>query len=243
MAQCPNCSAPLKDGDWTCGSCGAPVAGAGMAAAPGAGGQHAAYGGETTAYTAAGAPAYGAPPAYGGPGEWGPEHQPQPAAAAPPAAASSSGLLKLVLVIGVIAVIAIVLVWFFVLRGPATTGEEFLGTWTATTQQGIATVAITQPDDAFSVTMTGSDQSQKITVPARLDGTDLVITMDDFSQIAGEGNAEAFKATLKALAGDFKMIFSSVDATRLDLRIVGTAPSGDDFDQTIPLTKDAAGTS
>ena len=79
-------------------------------------------------------------------------------------------------------------------------------------------------------------------MPAHLDGTDLVITMDDFSQMAGEGNAEAFKATLKALAGDFKMIFSSVDATHLDLRIVGTAPSGDDFDQTIPLTKDAAGT-
>ena len=37
MAECPSCSAPLKDGDWTCGACGAPVAGAGMAAAPGAG--------------------------------------------------------------------------------------------------------------------------------------------------------------------------------------------------------------
>ena len=79
-------------------------------------------------------------------------------------------------------------------------------------------------------------------MPAHLDGTDLVITMDDFSQMAGEGNAERFKATLKALAGDFKMVFGSVDATHLDLRIVGTSPSGQDFDQTIPLTKDAAGT-
>jgi hypothetical protein len=235
MAECPSCSAPLKDGDWTCGVCGAPVAGAGMAAAPGA----EQYADEATAYTAPGGPAYEAPPAYGGPGEWEPEYQPQPAA---PAAASSSGLLKLVLVIGVIAVIAIVLVWFFVLRGPATTGEEFLGTWTATTQQGIATIAVTQQGDAFSVAITGNEPSQKITVPAHLDGADLVITIDDFSQMAGEGNAEAFKATLKALAGDFKMIFGSVDATHLDLRIVGTAPSGDDFDQTIPLTKDAAGT-
>ena len=236
MADCPSCSAPLKDGDWTCGVCGAPVAGAGMAAAPGAGDYHAAYG------DAAGAPAYGAQPASGGQGEWGPEYQPQPAAAAAPAATGSSGLLKLVLVVAVIAVIAIVLVWFFVLRGPTTTGEEFLGTWTATTQQGIATIAVTQRGDAFSVTITGNEQSQKITVPARLEGTDLVITMDDFSQMAGEGNAETFKATLKALAGDFKMIFGSVDATHLDLRIVGTAPSGDDFDQTIPLTRDAART-
>lgn len=236
MAECPSCDAPLKDGDWTCGACGAPVAGAGMAAAPGAGDYHTAYG------DAAGAPAYGAPPASGGQGEWGPEYQPQPAAPAAPAATGSSGLLKLVLVIGVIAVIAIVLVWFFVLRGPTTTGEEFLGTWTATTQQGIASIAVTQQGDAFSVAITGNEQSQKITVPAHLDGTDLVITVDDFSQMAGEGNAEAFKTTLKALAGDFKMIFGSVDATHLDLRIVGTAPSGDDFDQTIPLTKDAAGT-
>ena len=237
MAECPSCRGPLKDGDWTCGTCGAPVAGAGMAAAPGAG----QYAGESTAYTAAGTPAYGASPAYGGPGEWGPEHQPQPAAAAP-AATGSSGLLRLVLIVGVIAILAIVLVWFFVLRGPATSGEEFLGTWTATTQQGIATVAITQPDDAFSVTITGSDQSQTITVPAHLDGTDLVITVDDFSQMAGEGNADAFKATLEALAGDFKMVFSSVDATHLGLRIVGTAPSGQDYDQTISLTRDAAGT-
>ena len=235
MAECPSCSAPLKDGDWTCGVCGAPVAGAGMAAAPGGGDYHAAYGGAVVE------PAYGARPAYGGPGEWGLEHRPQPAAGAP-AATGSSGLLKLVLVIGVVAILAIVLVWFFVLRGPATTGEEFLGTWTATTQQGIATIAVTQQDDALSVTISGNEQGQTITVPAHLDGTDLVITVDDFSQMAGEANAEAFKATLQALAGDFEMIFSSVDATHLDLRIVGSAPSGQDFDETIPLTKDVAGT-
>lgn len=238
MPECPSCNAPLKDGDWTCGQCGAPVAGVGMPAAPGAG----QYAPETTAYTAAGAPAYGAPPAYGGPGEWGPEHQPRPATAAAAPAAASSGLLKLVLVVGIIAIIAIVLVWFFVLRGSATKGEEFLGTWTAATQQGIATVEVAQTGDAFSVTITGNDESQKITVPAHLDGTDLVITMDDFSQIAGEGNAETFKATLQALAGDFKMVFSSVDATHLDLRIVGEATSGEAFDQTVPLTKDATGT-
>ncbi len=143
----------------------------------------------------------------------------------------------------ILAILAIVLVWFFVLRGSATTGEEFLGAWTAATQQGIATIDVAQTDDAFSVTITGNDESQKITVPAHLDGTDLVITMDDFSQIAGEGNAEAFKATLEALAGDFKMVFSSVDATHLDLRIVGEATSGEAFDQTVPLTKDATVTS
>lgn len=227
MAECPSCNAPIKDGDWTCGQCGTPVAGADM---PPAAGQ---YGGGTTAYSAA------ATPAYGGPGQWAPEYQPQPAA---PAAEGSGGLLRLVVVAGVIAIIAIVLVWFFMLRGPATTGEEYLGAWTASTEQGIATIQVADDGEALSVTMTGSRSDQRITVPAHLDGENLVITMDDFSQIAGEENAEAFKTTLQALAGDFRMVFSSVDATHLDLRIVGTAPGGEDYDETIQLTKDAAGT-
>ena len=232
MAECPSCNAPLKDGVWTCGSCGAPVAGAGMRAAPGAGAP--AYGDP---------PTYGAPAAYGGPGEWGPEHQPRPASeVAAPASTGASGLLRLVLVVGAVAIVAVILVWFFALRGPATTGEEFLGGWTATTQQGIATVAVARTDDGFSVTMSGNEQSQKVTVPAHLDGTELVITMDDFSQMAGAGNAEAFKAALQALAGDFTMRFSSVDATHLALRIVGESPSGQGFDQTIPLSRAAAGT-
>jgi hypothetical protein len=223
MAECPSCNGPIKDGDWTCGRCGAPVAGADMPPA---------HGGE---------PAYGGSPAYGGPGQWGPEHPAQPAAAAP-AASSSSGLLNIVVVGAVIAVIAIVLVWFFLLRAPGTSGEEFLGVWKATSAQGITTLSVETEGDAFSVTMTGGSTGQTVTVPAHVEGDDLVITMDDFSEIAGEENAEAFKATLKALAGDFKMIFSSVDTTHLDLRIVGTAPSGEEYDETVPLAREAAGT-
>jgi hypothetical protein len=147
-----------------------------------------------------------------------------------------------VVVAGLVAVVAIVLVWFFALRGPSTTGEEFLGGWTATTEQGITTIRVTGEGDGFSVAMTGNSPAQTITVPAHLDGEDLVITMDDFSQMAGEENAKVFKATLQALAGDFRMIFSSVDSTHLDLRIVGTAPGGEDYDETIPLAKDASGT-
>jgi hypothetical protein len=227
MGECPSCNAPLRDGAWTCGKCGAPVAGAGMATAPDAGD----YG------DSPGAPvdAYGTPPA------WSRDYQAAPPADAP-TSAGSSGLLKLVLVVAVVAVIAVVLVWFFVLRGPATTGEEFLGTWTATTQKGIATAVIAQKHDAFTVTLSGNRASQKVTIPAHLDGAELVITMDDFSQIAGEANAEQFKATLKALAGDFKLVFRSADATHLDLSIVGKSPSGQAIDETIPLVKDAAGT-
>jgi hypothetical protein len=229
MTECPSCHAQVKDGDWTCGACGTPVGGAGTPPAYGAG---AAYGGE---------PAYGGSPSYGGPGRWEPEHAARPATPAP-AAARSSRLLKRVVVGAAVAIIAIVLVWFFLLRAPATSGEEFLGVWTAPSAQGITTLTVETAGDAFSVTMTGSRAGQTVTVPAHVDGGDLVITMDDFSEIAGQENAEAFKAMLEALAGDFTMVFSSVDATHVDLRVVGTSPSGDDYDETIPLTRGDPGT-
>jgi hypothetical protein len=233
MAECPSCKAPLKDGDWTCGQCGAPVAGAGMAAAPDAGDYHETYG------RGAGAPA----DTYGSSTSWGDPHPAAGSAAAAPSSAGSSGLLRLVLIIGVIAILAIVLVWFFVLRGPTTTGEEFVGTWTASTQTGIATATIAKTDDAFTVTISGSQQGQKVAVPAHLDGKDLVITLDDFSQMGGEAGAGQLKDALKALAGDFRMIFSSVDAQNLSLQIMGTSPAGQDYDQTYPMAKDvAAGT-
>jgi hypothetical protein len=172
-----------------------------------------------------------------------PEYQPQPAAQGAAAKPGPSRLLRLVVILAVVAIIVIIAVWFFLLRGPTTTGEEFLGTWTASTQQGIATVVVSRAgDDAFTVIISGSDEAEEVTVPAHLDGAELVITMDDFSQIAGEANAERFRDALEALAGDFRMVFSSVDATHLDLRIVGSSASGQDFDQVIPLVKEAAGT-
>lgn len=226
MAVCPSCGGALKDGDWTCGSCGAPVAGAGMAAGPAG-----PYGEKGASQDP-----YGASPG------WAPEYRPQPAAATP-APSTSSGLLRLVVILAIVAIIAIVAVWFFALRGPRTSGDEFLGTWTGDTQVGIATAVVSRGGDGdFSVTINGSREAERITVPARLDGTDLVITMDDFSQIAGETNAERFKDALKMLAGDFRMVFTSVDATHLDLRIVGTSPSGEDFEQTIPLVREPAAT-
>ncbi len=240
MTECPSCNAPIKEGDWTCGACGAPVAGAGMPAAPDSGRYDSGPGYGQPAY--GGSPAYGSSPAYGGPGQWGPEHQPQAAVPAGRHAGGRDGLISLVVVAGVVAVVAIILVWFFALRGPATTGEEFLGRWTAATDRGIATLQVTRNGETFSVAMTGNDPSQTITVPAHIDGKDLVITMDDFSQMAGEENAKVFKATLQALAGDFRLVLSSAGEAGLALRIVGTAPGGEDYDETITLTRDATGT-
>ena len=230
MAKCPSCDAPLKDGDWTCGACGAPVSGGGMAAAAD---HHAAYG-SSGASSGSG---YGAPPSQE---EYLPEYRTQPATGAAPAKAGASGMLRLVLVLAVVAIIAVVAVWFFALRGPTTTGDEFLGTWTGMTKGGIATTTIVKKDDAFALTLSGSQQGQQVTVPAHLDGKELVITLDDFSQIAGEANADRLKDALKALAGDFRMAFTAVDPSNLSLRIAGTSPAGQDYDQTFPLAKATA---
>ncbi len=215
MTDCPSCGAPLKSGDWTCGGCGAPVAGAGMAAAGG--------GAEDVPYDP-----YGYAPGF----------EPQPAAAAAaPAPKGASGALRLVIILAVVAIIAIIAVWFFVIRGAATTnGDEFLGTWTTTTS-GIGSVVVVRPADAFTVTLTGSQATQKVSVPAHIDGDELVITIDDFATIAGEANADRFKDTLKALAGDFKIVFASLDPTHLQMRIEGSTNAGQEADNTATLTK------
>ena len=219
---CPSCGGPIKSGDWTCGRCGAPAAGAGGGPTA-AGTQGSGYGAQTDA------------------SPYLPEYQPQPATAGAAAAAraptTSSGSLRLVIIIAVVALLAIFAVWFFVVRGPKTSGDEFLGTWTATTQQGIATVAVTRPEDAFKVTIAGGQSGQQVTVPAHIDGKELVITIDDFATLAGEANADRLKDALKALAGDFRLTFSSVDATHLSLLISGTSPAGEKTDTTSTLVK------
>lgn len=211
MTDCPSCGAALKQGDWTCGRCGAPVAGATQGGSGGA----------------------GAPP---GSYDYVPEYRPQPAPAAP-APSGASGAVRLVVIGAAVAVVAVVAVWFFVLRGgPSTSGEEFIGTWNAT-GSGIGSVLVTRPGDAFSVTLTGSQPEQTATVPAHIDGDELVITVDDFATMGGEGNAERFKDALRALAGDFSIVFSSVDATHLEMRIEGTSAAGQEADTTATLVK------
>jgi len=207
MTDCPSCGAALKDDDWTCGRCGAPVAGAG---------------------TASGATGSGYAPGY----------EPQPVAVSTSASAGASGTLRLVVILTVLALIAIVAVWFFVIRGPAqTSGDEFLGTWTAA-GNGIGSVVIARPEEDFEVTITGSQATQKMTVPAQIDGDDLEITVDDLATLAGEASAERFKDTLEALYGDFTIVFAGVDATHLRMSVEGSK-SAQAEDDTATLTKAA----
>ena len=226
MATCASCGKEIHDDDWTCGQCGAPVIEA--AAAGGTGTSSSGYAPSYESQPAAyGSPAayYAAPAAYGAP--------------ASPAAAEGglSRTTLAIIIVAVVAVVAIVAVWFFVVRGAAaTSGDEFLGTWNAT-GNGIGSVVVTRPGDDFEVTLTGEQPEKKVTVPAHIDGAELVITVDDFATMAGEANADRFKDTLKALAGDFRIVFASVDPVRLQMRIEGTDNAGEAAKNTTTLTK------
>jgi len=205
MAACPQCGNPLKEGDWTCGTCGARTSAA-------------AHGGPTDPYG------------------YAPGYQPDMATVATPAASTSAGgALRLTIVLAVVAILAIVAVWFIFLRGPASSGNELLGRWEAASGD-VGSVEIARADEAFSVKLAGRDPAQTVTVPAHLDGAELVITVDDFATLAGDQNAEQFKTTLQALAGDFKIVFASTDATHLQMSIEG-ANAGQNGENTVTLVK------
>jgi hypothetical protein len=157
--------------------------------------------------------------------------------AAPAAGGGLSRATVTVILVAAVAIVAIIAVWFFVVRGgPTTNGDEFLGTWNAT-GSGIGNVVVARPGDDFEITMTGADPAQKITVPAHVHGDELVITVDDFAALAEGGSAKVFKDTLKAVAGDFRIVFASVDSLQLQMRIEGTSTSGQDSKSTTTLTK------
>lgn len=218
MATCASCGNEIHDDDWTCGQCGAPVIEA--TAAGGAGTSSSGYASSYESEPAA----YGSPAAYGAP--------------APPLAKGGlSRTTRTIIIVAAVAIVAIIAVWFFVVRGAAaTSGDEFLGTWNAT-GSGIGSVVVARPGVDFEVTLTGEQPEEKVTVPAHIDGAELVITVDDFATMAGEANADRFKDTLKALAGDFRIVFASVDPLRLQMRIEGTDNAGEAAKNTTTLTK------
>jgi hypothetical protein len=113
MATCSECGREIHDDAWVCGLCGAPVT-AGEST-PDTGSQYeyaeAVPGDYTSSQYVPGAPV---------------------TAGAAPSRAGHSQLIWVVGLAGLVAVLAIVLVWFFVLRGPGA-GVGFAGTWRTTT--------------------------------------------------------------------------------------------------------------
>jgi hypothetical protein len=208
MATCPSCGNEIKQGDWVCGHCGAPVAGA-TVDAPAARTQGAI-----------------APDPYG----YAPGYEPQPAAAgAGQASASGQGMsrtLLTVLVLAAVAVVAVIAVWFFFLRGNS---SPFDGTWNASSSS-MGAIVISGSGDDFKVKITGTDASgakKSTAVPAHLDGADLVITVDDFVKASGDkAQVAQVKAAFEALIKDFRLVFTLQDKTHLKFTVEGTVAGG-----------------
>jgi hypothetical protein len=203
MATCPSCDKEVRDGDWTCGGCGMPVAGAGAPAGAGHG----------TSYTPP-QDAYVPPAVYGAPA----------AAVAPRRGLSRTAVT--VLVLALIAVVAIVAVWFFVLRGSS---SPFDGTWNAGAG-GMGSIVISGSGDELKVKFIGADSSgtqKSYAVPAHMSGSDLVITVDDFVKASGsKAQASQARAVFEALIKDFRLVFTLQDPTHLKMTVEGTLASG-----------------
>ena len=220
MAICVDCGNEIRDDVWTCGWCGAPVAQSTESDSSGA--ESSAYGSEGyNPYAAAaaadpgayGRPAYGArpPTSYGHAAEgMTPYGTPLPQSA-PTSSGSLSQLTKLALIGAAVAIVAIVAVWFFVLRG-AGGGDQFLGTWTAT-QANAGSLLIARGDDDLAVTIVGADGARVGPLKTGLDGDELVIKFE------AAGGDETDKAAIEVVGAMFK---ASVDDFKMSLRLRGS---------------------
>ena len=210
MATCASCGKEIRDNDWTCGNCGAPVTGAGAAAGPGA--SPSGYAPSYEQQTAA----YGAPAAHGAP------------AAAPAAEGGLSRTTLTIIVVAAVAVVAIVAVWLLFVRGTGRT-SPFLGTWNEP-NGGTATVEIKKKSGDFKVTMSGKDAAgtqKSYTIPAHLAGSSLEITVDDFITATGnEEQAAQAKAVFASMIKDFRLVFTLKDPTHLEMTVEGSPVGG-----------------
>jgi len=216
MAICANCGKEIRDDIWTCGFCGAPVA---QGKADDSSADGSAYGSEGyNPYAAAaasdpgsyGQPAFGAqtPTSYGSAAEgMTPYGTPLPQTA-PASSGGLSQVTKLALIGAVVAIVAIVAVWFFVLRGGGG-GDQFVGTWTAT-EATAGSLVIEQGDDGLEVTIVGSDKARVGPLKTDLSGEELEVKLE------AAGGDETNKAAIDVVAAMFE---ASVDDFKMSLRL------------------------
>jgi len=184
MGTCPHCGKELREGAWVCGFCGEPLAQGGAAAEDG----------------------QAAPPATSVVGRDGLEYS---TVAAPRVTAApsprTSRLLWLVVGAGMLAVLAVVLVWLFVLRD---TGHgPFTGTWTV---PGNDVVRLKIEDQSgYQLTFTDGEGRDIGPFMATLNGTRLESKL----LLKGGGGAEGlagqfFQSVLSSTLGDFTIVFT-----------------------------------
>ena len=209
MATCGTCGKGIRDDDWTCGACGAPVTRGGASAGAGA---------SSSGY----APSYGPPADYGAPAAYGAP------TAAPAAKGGLSRTTLTIIILAAVAVVAIIAVWFFFVRGTGGS-SPFLGTWNEP-NGGTASIVIKKHSGDFEVTMSGKDTAgaqKTYTIPAHLDGSSLAITVDDFLKASGnEEQAAQAKLVFESMIKDFRLVFTLQDPTHLEMKVEGTVVGG-----------------
>jgi hypothetical protein len=146
------------------------------------------------------------------------------------AAAARKRRRRLAVLVSVVAVVAVVAVWSFLFRGPATSGDEFLGTWKSASMGSIGSATVSRSGDSFSVLLAATQSAQTASVPAHLDGKELVITPGDFSA-SGDAGAKRLGLALRFYAGDFRIALASVDPAHVLLKVSGTSPAGNSVNE------------
>jgi hypothetical protein len=185
MGTCPHCGKEIRDGAWACGFCGEPVA---TAIAPS----------EDAGDDAS------APSVLGQDGlEYATAVAPSPATAKPQRA---SRLLWLVLGAGAVAVLAIVLVWLFVLRDAGR--GPFVGTWKLPGND-IARLRI-EEKGGYELTFTDGQGRSIGPFIATLNGVRLETKLQLKSGGGGtQGVAtQLFQSVLTSMLGDFTISFA-----------------------------------
>jgi hypothetical protein len=188
MATCGECGREINDDAWVCGLCGAPMTDRGTTSDMYNAYEHTEASPVTGEYTSS-----------------------QYVPGAPVVAASPSGLAgrspRLIWVIGLgglIAVVAIVAVWFFVLRGPAG-GVGFAGTWRGTGSD-TTEVIIEAKSGRYELSMSGKD-GKKIG-PFAMQMADGNLTTGLEATAGSSDKQKAAAALFKELMGSFSMVFT-----------------------------------
>jgi hypothetical protein len=201
MATCGECGREIHDDAWVCGLCGAPVTDRGPAP-------------DTSNHYEYAEPSPGD-------GEYTSSQyatgDPVTAAAVKVQAGRSSRSVWVIGAAGLVAVLAIVLVWFFVLRGPGA-GVGFAGTWRGTAAD-TTEVIIEAKSSGYELSMSGKDGKTVGPFSTEMvDGT-LVTSLDAAAGSSDKEIAAAalFKEIMGSVYQNFSMVFThrSADDTLL----------------------------
>ena len=238
MAICTQCGKEIRDDVWTCGVCGTPVAQptTGGSAGDSAGAEDGAYGSEGYNPYAAQAAADQGAGAYGAtltsyenaPEGMTPYGTPIPQTR-PASDGGLSSLTKLVLAGAGVAVLAIVLVWFFALRGGDAGGTQFLGDWQAL-DTDMGSIVIAKNDGDFEITLVSGQGGEAGPFKGDLQGDELELKFEAADEDdTNEAVAKLLKAFVTGALEDAHLMLSVRGADgHLLMSISGKAANGGD---------------